>query len=198
MPKTLALPPRRIPRHSAPIRGAPARGPRTRDAEVVEPALHPDISALAPLLGTWTGRGHGEYPTIEPFDYDESVSFTHTGKPFVVYTQSTRHCADGRPLHGERGFWRVPGAGRIELVIAHPNGIAEIAEGTFDGAVINVASTAVSRTSSAKDVTVVERDFALDGDALGYSLRMTAMGRPLTHHLAAQLRRAEEERRGAA
>jgi len=156
----------------------------------VEPALHPDIAVLAPLLGTWTGRGHGEYPTIEPFDYDESVSFTHTGKPFLVYAQSTRHRADGRPLHGERGFWRVPGPGRIELVIAHPNGIAEIAEGTFDGAVVNVGSTVVGRTSSAKDVTVVERNFTLEGDVLGYALRMTAVGQPLTHHLAAQLHRA--------
>jgi hypothetical protein len=155
----------------------------------MERVLHPEVSSLAPLLGTWSGRGHGEYPTIEPFDYEESISFTHIGKPFLAYTQSTRHCADGRSLHAESGFWRVPDPGRIELVVAHPNGIVEIAEGTFDGTTMQLRSTVVGRTNSAKDVTVIERDFVLDADALRYALRMTAVGEPLTHHLAAQLHR---------
>ncbi len=37
------------------------------------PELHHDLEALAPLLGEWVGRGSGEYPTIEPFDYLEEV-----------------------------------------------------------------------------------------------------------------------------
>jgi hypothetical protein len=157
----------------------------------MEPVLHPDVASLAPLLGTWSGRGHGEYPTIEPFDYEESISFTHIGKPFLAYTQSTRHCADGRSLHAESGFWRVPEPGRIELVVAHPNGIVEIAEGTLEGTTMRLRSTVVGRSSSAKDVTVIERDWALDGGVLGYALRMTAVGQPLTHHLAAKLHRVD-------
>jgi len=155
----------------------------------MSPDLHPDVEPIAWLLGTWTGRGHGEYPTIEPFDYDETITFTHVGKPFLVYTQRTRHAVDGRPLHGETGYWRPVASGRIELVIAHPNGLVEVSEGSIEPAKLALQSTLVGRTGTAKDVRAVERTFTLDGDVLRYDLAMEAVGEPMTHHLHAELRR---------
>jgi hypothetical protein len=157
--------------------------------------LHPGIAVLAPLLGTWTGEGSGEYPTIEPFSYAEEATFGHVGKPFLTYAHRTRALDDGRPLHAESGFVRMPSPGRIEWVLAHPTGITEVQEGTVsvDAGVVEVelTSTSIGRTSSAKLVEAMARTFRVDGDVLTYAVRMGAVGRPLQHHLAATLHRSE-------
>ncbi len=158
------------------------------------PDLHPDVAVLAPLLGTWAGTGSGEYPTIPSFDYLEEVTFGHVGKPFLAYSQRTRATDDGRPLHAETGYLRVPAPGRIEWVLAHPTGITEVLQGTLstDGEVVlDLETTNIGRTDSAKQVDALRRWFRLDGDTLSYNVRMAAVGIPLRHHLAAVLHRKD-------
>ncbi|ORV07854.1 peroxynitrite isomerase [Mycobacterium celatum] len=158
------------------------------------PELHPDLEELAPLLGTWTGRGSGIYPTIEPFEYLEEVVFGHVGKPFLAYGQKTKSASDGKPLHAETGYLRVPQPGQLELVLAHPSGITEIEVGTYtrSGDVIEMALTAstIGLTPTAKEVSALGRRFRIDGDELSYSVQMGAVGQPLQDHLSAVLHRS--------
>lgn len=150
--------------------------------------IHPEVEQLECLLGTWSGAGVGDYPTIEPFRYEETVTFSHVGKPFVIYNQRTAS-PDGRPLHCEAGYLRIPRSGRAELVVCHPTGIVEVDEGTFDGRTLRLASRSLGSTATAKEVTAIERDVDVTGDLVTYALRMAAVGRPLLHHLSGELRR---------
>lgn len=159
----------------------------------MEPELHPDVAVLAPLLGTWEGSGTGEYPTIDDFAYLESITFSHVGKPFVAYTQRTRHPETAAPMHAETGYLRVPRPGSIEIVMAQPTGLAEIYEGAVVGGdaplVIDARSTSINATPTAKEVTITERTISVTGDDLQYTFRMAAVGQPLQHHLSATLHR---------
>lgn len=158
-------------------------------------AAHPDLGPLACLVGTWSGEGEGQYPTIDPFRYREEVVFGHSGKPFLAYRQSTVNLGTGLPAHAESGYLRAVAPGRVELVLAHPTGIAELADGEVleqpDGLSLHLVSTAVIGTATAKEVTSVERRVTVIGDVLRYQLSMGAVGRPHQHHLSAELHRAD-------
>jgi hypothetical protein len=153
--------------------------------------LHPDVAPLGFLLGTWSGDGEGDYPSVEPFGYTEESVFWHVGRPFLGYTQRTWAKKDGRPSHGETGYWRCSGDGGVELVVAHPNGLVEVSEGHCEGAVVTLTSTVMARTSSAKEVTALARQIQVDGDELAYTLEMAAVGLPLGVHLRARLQRSD-------
>jgi hypothetical protein len=151
----------------------------------------PARSPLAFLVGTWEGEGWGSYPTIEPFGYRETVVFSETPKPFLAYSQRTFALDDGRPLHVETGYWRWPAPGRVELVLAHPTGIAEVQAGRVDGTCIALGTTGIGLTPTAKPVTALSRVVAVAGDTMRYRLSMAAVGEDLTHHLAATLTRKD-------
>lgn len=168
-----------------PPAGSPSRTTRT----TMPPELHPDLAPIAGLLGTWEGDGSGDYPTIEAFRYREQVTFGHVGKPFLAYAQRTWHPETRTPMHAETGYVRVVGERRLELVLAHPTGIAEIEEGTWEGGRAELVTTTVGRSATAKDVRGLRRVVTLEGDTLSYDLWMAYAHVPETHHLHAVLTR---------
>lgn len=155
--------------------------------------LHPDVIPLAWLLGTWHGNGRGEYPTIESFGFEQEVVFAHDTRPFLHYFSRAWITDDSgerqRPGALETGFLRPVGAGRLELVLAHPTGYAEVFYGEVDGPRLTLATDIVARTETAKEYTAGQRMYGLVEGALMYAYDMAAVGQPMQSHLWGRLER---------
>jgi hypothetical protein len=152
--------------------------------------VHADLSEVAFLLGTWRGTGEGEWPRGEPFSYAEEMTFEEIGDAFLLYAQRSWTIEDEMPIHLERGFLRPAGHGRVELVLAHPLGVAEVAEGTVRDGVVEVGTTAVALTGTAAPVTELARRLELHGDELRCELRMAMHDIGLVSHVRSRLTRA--------
>ena len=159
-----------------------------------KPAIGPLDERLRPLaflLGTWRGEGTGEYPTIEPFLYEEELRFEHVGDTFLLYQQASWSPDDGGPIHFERGFLRPGDPGRLEFTLAHPIGLTEIAEGALDGTGFELTSTGVGRTTTGLSATSVIRRYRVDGGLMRYRTDMATDETPMALHLEAELHRVD-------
>ncbi len=155
--------------------------------------LHPDLVALAWMLGRWEGTGKGTYPGTEDFDFGQQIDFSHNGENYLHYLSQTFEVGeDGtavRPLTMETGFWRPQRDGSIEVVMCHPSGIAEVYYGRITGARVELATDAVARTATAEEYTAGQRLYGnVDGELL-WTLDKAADGHELQNYLWARLRR---------
>ncbi len=103
----------------------------------------------------------------------------------------------GSPLATETGFWRVQsregGKPVVEVMLAHPFGIAEIYVGTVSGTRIDLDHNVLIRTATARDVTRSVRLYGLvEGGDLAYAIDMEAEGKPMQSHLSARLHRVSD------
>lgn len=159
------------------------------------PDLNPACLALLPLVGVWRGEGEVVYPTIEgPYRFGQQVVFCHDGRPFLRY-ESRAWLLDAagaviRPAARESGFWRPQPDDTIELLAVHGTGIMEIYYGRSRNQTSwELATDAVLRTSSAKEVTSAHRLYGIvDGD-LAYVEERAMVGQPIQPHVSARLHR---------
>lgn len=133
--------------------------------------LNPALMPLAWLIGVWRGNGHGNWPDKGEFEYGIQIEFADNGSDSLHYLAQTYEVdADGKPvapLSMETGFWR-PNEKELEVVLAAPQGRAEVWAGKIDGAKIELTTDLVASTNTAKpEVTGGHRLYGqVEGDLL--------------------------------
>lgn len=147
-------------------------------------------SPIGILVGVWRGSGSGEFPTMDPFTYDEEIRFSDLGVPSLVYAQRAWEAGGGELLHLETGIWRSDPEGLLAVSVALPR-VTEISEGRIDGGTINLATTSVRRATGGAGLVAVQRRYEVTRDEMRYRISMaTERVAALTHHLEGTLRRA--------
>jgi hypothetical protein len=158
--------------------------------------LNPDLMLLAWLIGTWRGKGRGEYPNSPSFQFAQEVTFNHDGRPFLNYFSRTWIIDENdeiiRPAASEVGFWRVKENNVLEVLLAHNTGIAEGWVGVVKGAKIQLEMDQGYSSPSAKIVTAGSRLYGLVEGELFTSYDMAAQGQTLQAHLWSSLERQSE------
>jgi hypothetical protein len=163
-------------------------------AFTIPEGLHLDLNPLAWLVGTWRGKGRGEYEGIEPFEFAHEVVFSHDGRPFLNY-HSRSWIIDEfgdviRPGASETGFWRVKPNSTLEVVIAHNTGITEGWLGRFEPAKIQLVLDKGYSAPSAKVVTDGSRLYGLVEGGLFFAYDMAAEGKVMQPHIWSTLPRS--------
>jgi len=160
------------------------------------PPLHKAVQPLLPFIGVWRGRGSGEYPTIESFEYAQEIRISHDGRPFLAYESRAWLIEDDgtpiRPAGREVGWWRPvqqdgKGTDEVEVLLTNPTGIMELYVGRIDHLKVELVTDAVVRTVTAKEVTAGQRLYGIVEGALLYAQEMSAVGQPMSPHLSARL-----------
>ncbi|MEU4213909.1 FABP family protein [Actinoplanes sp. NPDC026623] len=162
------------------------------------PDLHPALLGLLPFIGLWRGRGQGGFPEVDDFDFAQEIRISHDGRPFLAYeSRAWLLDADSKPVRmagREVGWWRPvlvddrPGD-EMEATMMPPTGVMELYLGRVSGTRLEMATDAVVRTPSAKEVAAGHRLFGIVDGALLYAHEMSAMGHSLQPHLSARLLR---------
>ncbi len=158
--------------------------------------LHPDLYPLAWMVGTWRGKGRGDYPTIDSFEFAHEVVFNHDGRPFLnYYSRSWILDSEGeivRAAGSETGFWRARENNVLEVVLSHNTGISEGWVGTFDGPKIQLVLDQGYSAPTAKVVTEGARLYGLVEGELFFAYDMATQGQTLQAHIWSSLERQSE------
>ena len=145
--------------------------------------------------GTWRGDGSGYFPTIEAFDYRETLTFVRRDEATIFYEQRTEKRLRGQTAfltsHWESGFLRALESGSLELTNAQSGGRSEVLMGAIELTDRIIRLNFVSKVLTNDERMVASmRTFEIENDTLRYQMKMqTTRVAELTPHLEAILRR---------
>ena len=158
--------------------------------------IHELCAPLAWVIGSWHGNGHGDYPTIEGFQFGQELVFQQDGRPFIHYfSRAWIIDAEGnkvREAAQETGFFRPQEDGTLEVVMCHNTGFVEVWTGEIhpEQPRFEIVTDAVARTATAKEYVGGKRLYGYVNGDLMYAYDMAAVGQALQPHTHAQLVRA--------
>lgn len=156
---------------------------------------HPDVAAIvSELIGTWTGEGDGQYPTIASFRYRESTEIVQRDDhPALRFDQRTwKLTPEGEVVsHWETGLLRISSDGSAKFHDAQP-GRSEAMSGSWkregDGWSISLTSTGYAGDDR---VIASTRRFRLRPGEFQYEMHMeTTATHQMSLHLRATLHKA--------
>lgn len=147
------------------------------------------------LIGTWRGRGEGTWPTSGAFTYEEEfvVEDGEGGDDFafLAYRERAWDAETGETIHAERGFWRFHDEGGVDVTLAHPIGVTEIAEGHVDAAgTITLVSDRIGVGERGLKVQSLRRTYRVEDGAIEYAIDLATTDVEMIRHLDGRLERA--------
>ncbi|MFT5050373.1 MAG: hypothetical protein ACI8QZ_001774 [Chlamydiales bacterium] len=148
---------------------------------------------LARLVGHWHGKGVGDYPTIDRFEYQEDLRFeSEPAYPVMRYEQRTQ-LVNGEPSHWEFGFLRWLEDLSIEVSNVQVGGRVEVLHGSIEtvgeSVVLGLESVVLGHDAR---LVRTRRSITVDGDRLHYQAHMhtnTLETPRMLLHLEARLER---------
>jgi len=156
------------------------------------PITTPHLFTL--LQGTWTGEGRGQFPTVNSFDYRETLLFTRRDEKTLAYEQRTQKRYDGQTewleSHWENGFIRILENDDLELVSAQI-GRSEVLIGSIESldTLFRIHFVSKMITNDPRMISSA-RTFELEGATLRYEMEMqTTKVNQSTQHLKIALQR---------
>ena len=156
--------------------------------------LNPALAGLAWLRGRWEGTGYRQLPEAEKVSFAIQLDFADNGGDYLHYLcQGFEVDEHGQPVKAmfmETGFWRALPDATVDVLMAIPEGFAEIWFGKITPARLDLVTDAVARTKDALvEYTAGRRLYGLVEGTLMFSFDRATTQHPLQPYLWATLER---------